>query len=182
MKKYVKIMAVAAILLSGLMLAGCAAAETIKEIVDSTHNTWYKYKSDKQIDIPVLSASEEDNDSAAESSNKLKDAQIYFYFDSNNGLLVAIQSETKQTVSILNGLYQQEQTLIMGSTKQFTKDQFDTNKWSAFVLGVKLEKTNEPEISAHPDRCIVLGSDQNKPKIQWKKFLANYLLGHLLED
>lgn len=182
MKKYVKIMAVAAILLSGLILAGCAAAETIKEIVDSTHNTWYKYKSDKEIDIPVLASAVADDDDTAESSDKLKDAEIYFYYDSNKGLLVAVQSKTEQKVSMLHNLYEQTMEIYMGATKQFDKDQFDTKKWTALTLAVKLEKADEPEISAHPERCIVLGSEENQPKIQWKKFLANYLLGNLLED
>jgi len=182
MKKLVKILSVAAVLLCGIMLTGCGAAETIKEIVDATHNTWYKYKTEKDISIPVLDTSEADSDNAAESNNKLENAQIYFYFDSNNGLKVAIQSETKQKVSFLNGLYEQEQKVIMGSTKQFTKEQFDSKKWTALTLGIRMEKADEPEISAHPERCIVLGDNENKPKIQWKKFLADYLLGDVLEN
>ena len=83
---------------------------------------------------------------------------------------------------MLKGLYEQEQTLVMGATKQFTKEQFSAAKWTALTVAIKLEQANEPEISAHPDRCIVLGSDENKPKIQWKKFLANYLLGDYLEN
>ena len=182
MKKYVKVIAIAAVLLSGLMLAGCAAAETVKEIVDATHNQWYKYKSDKQIDIPVLPASTEDGDDTAESTQKLENAEIYFYYDSNKGLLVAVQSMTEQKVEMLKGLYTQNLTIPMGSTKQFTKEQFGTKKWTAFTLAVKLEKANEPEISAHPEKCIVLGKNENSPKIPWKKFLANYLLGTYLED
>lgn len=180
MKKLVKILSAAAVLLCGIMLTGCGAAETIKEYVDATHNTWYKYK--KKISIPVLDKTEADSDNAVESSNKLVDAEIYFYFDSNNGLKVAIQSETKQTVSFLKGLYEQEQTITMGATKQFTKEQFDSKKWTALTLGIRMEKADEPEISAHPERCIVLGDNENKPKIQWKQFLANYLLGDVLEN
>lgn len=180
MKKLVKILSVAAVLLCGIMVTSCAAAETIKEVVDATHNTWYKYKN--KTSIPVLNKTEADSDNAVESSDKLKDADIYFYFDSNNGLKVAIQSESTQTVDFLNGLYEQEQKVIMGSTKQFTKEQFDSKKWTALTLAIRMEKADEPEISAHPDRCIVLGSNENKPKIQWKKFLANYLLGDALEN
>ncbi len=182
MKKLTKIMIATAVLLCGFVVTGCGAAETIKEIVDGTHNTWWKYKTDKNIEIPVLAATDEDSDTADESASKLKDAEIYLYFDSSDGLLVAIQSQTRQTVSMLNGLYEQEQTIVMGSTKRFTKDQFDSKKWTILVAAANLEKVSEPEISAHPERCIVLGSDENKPKIQWKKFLANYLLGSYLED
>ena len=182
MKKLSKILIASAVLLCGLVITGCAAAETVKEIVYETHNRWYKYKSDKQIDIPVLAALEEDGDNASESATKLENAEIYFYFDTNDGLLVAVQSETKQTVSMLKGLYEQEQTLVMGATKQFTKEQFSAAKWTALTVAIKLEQANKPEIYAHPERCIVLGSDENKPKIQWKKFLANYLLGDYLEN
>ena len=52
MKKITKIFAVAAVLLSGLMLAGCGATETIKEIIDSTHKTWYKYHGNTKLEIP----------------------------------------------------------------------------------------------------------------------------------
>ena len=83
---------------------------------------------------------------------------------------------------MLQGLYTQHLTVPMGATKQFTKEQFGTKKWTAFTLAVKLEKTTEPEISAHPESCILLNGNDNKPKIQWKKFLANYLLGSYLED
>ena len=182
MKKLTKIMIAAAVLLCGLVVTGCAAAETIKEIVDATHNTWYKYKTDRTIDIPVLAGSEADDDNTAESANKLKDAEIYFYYDSNEGLLVAIQSKTEQKIEMLNGLYQQDMVIPMGATKQFTKEQFGTAKWTSLTLAIKLEKTSAPEIVSNPKGCIVLGNESNQPKIQWKKFLANYLLGSYLED
>ena len=182
MKKLSKILIASAVLLCGLVITGCAAAETVKEIVYETHNRWYKYKSDKQIDIPVLAALEEDGDNASESATKLENAEIYFYFDTNDGLLVAVQSTTTQTVEMLKGLYSQDMTVVMGATKRFTKEQFGSGKWTALTMAVKLQAASEPEISAHPEKCIVLGGDENKPKIQWKKFLANYLLGNYLED
>lgn len=182
MKKSMKIMTAALVLLSGLLLAGCAAAETVKEIVDATHNQWYKYKSDKEIDIPVLAGSVADEDNTAESSQKLKNAEIYFYYDSNDGLLAAIQSKTEQEVEMLHGLYKQNMVIPMGATKQFTKEQFGTAKWTSLTLAIKLEKCDAPEIVSNPDGCILLGSKDNEPKIQWKKFLANYLLGNYLED
>ena len=53
MKKLTKIMIAAAVLLCGFVVTGCGAAETIKEIVDSTHKTWYKYSGETAIDIPL---------------------------------------------------------------------------------------------------------------------------------
>lgn len=184
MKKLMKIMVTATVLLCGLVITGCAAAETIKEIVDATHNQWYKYKkSDGQkIDIPILAAGEADTDNREESTVKLEDADLYFYYDTEEGLLVAVQSETKQTVEMLKGLYTQDLIIPMGATKQFTKDEFSPKKWTAFTLAVKMEKSEAPEVVSDPEKCILLNSKDNKPKIQWKKFLANYLLGKVLED
>lgn len=182
MKKLTKIMIAAAVLLCGFVVTGCGAAETIKEIVDGTHNQWYKYKSEKSIDIPVLAGSEADDDNTAESANKLKDAEIYLYYDSNDGLLVAIQSKTEQKVEMLHGLYSQNLTIPMGATKQFTKEEFGTAKWTSLTLAVQLEKSSAPEIVTNPDGCIVLGKNGNDPKIQWKKSIVNYLLSNLIED
>ena len=61
MKKITKILAAAAVLACGLILSGCAAAETIKETVvenvNGSYKQWYKYTSKKQIDVPLIDAS-----------------------------------------------------------------------------------------------------------------------------
>ena len=53
MKKITKILAAAAVLACGMMLTACGATETIKEIVDSTHRTWYKYSGTTSIEVPL---------------------------------------------------------------------------------------------------------------------------------
>ena len=183
MKKYVKVIAIAAVLLSGLMLAGCAAAQTIKETVienvNDSYNKWYKYKSKKQIDIPIASTSASDD----EDISKLENAEIYVCFNPDKGLTVSIQSETTQTVELLKGLYQQEMKITVGGNKEYPLEDFGKKSWYTLWGSGKLEKASEPKIHAHPEECVLIGSEKAPgAKIQWKKLLANYLIGSLLED
>ena len=179
MKKYVKIMAVAAILLSGLMLAGCAAAETIKEIVDSTHNTWYKYSGNTKIEIPL---GDDDNSQDSESTNKLSDAEIYVYYD--HGLTVAVQSVSKQDVELFDGLVHKTEEVTIGGSKTYTEEEFSSVKWTALLAAANFKKqSGAPKIIADKDNCVIVGGDDAPNyKIQWKKFLANYLLNKLLDE
>ncbi len=180
MKKILKILTCAAILISGLALTGCGAKEIIKESVESSYKQWYKYKSTKQINIPVVGAGG-DTDTAAESTQTLKNAEIYFYFDPAAGLTVAVQSVTTQDVEMLNGLIQNRMDFVIGSTKQYTLEEFGKYKWAALWGSGKVEKASAPKIYTNPTECIQLGGP-NQPTIQWKKFLANYLLNKLLEE
>ena len=54
MKKFLKILTAAAVLLCGLAFTGCGAVETIKETVletvNDSYNQWYKYKSKRDRD------------------------------------------------------------------------------------------------------------------------------------
>ena len=63
MKKITKILAAAAVLACGLILSGCAAAETIKETVvenvNGSYNQWYKYN--KTVNVPLLKSSDSDD-------------------------------------------------------------------------------------------------------------------------
>ena len=182
MKKYFKLLTVTSVILFALTFVSCGLLNAFKDSVEESYNQWYKYKSgDKQINIPVLAANVEDNDSQAESTETLKNAEIYFYYDSDNGLKVAVQTSSTQNVSMLEGLYTQEMKVVMGSIKQYTTEEFGKVKWTALWTTGKLEESSEPKISSNPDECIILGAD-NKPKIQWKKFLANYLLNQFIED
>lgn len=180
MKKILTIMTAAAVLLAGLIFTSCGAKEIIKETVDGSYKQWYKYKSNRQIDIPVLQSTADDNQ-ADESTDKIKNAEIYFYYDKDIGLKVAIQASKEEQITLYNGLFSTRQELTIGSVKQYTPQEFGKVKWSALWGSGKLEKTNEPKIVAKPSECIVLGEGTN-PKIQWKKFLTNYLLDKLLED
>ncbi len=179
MKKFLKIMTAAAVLLCGMVLTSCG----LKEVVADSYNTWYKYKSDKEIDIPLIADSATDDDNAQESDQKLKNAEIYLYFDPDAGLTVSVQSKTTQTASFFNGLYSQTVTTYIGGNKQYTAEEFGSGKWTVLWTSGKIEKSSEPKIHSNPNECIDLsGTKQNGAKIQWKKFLANYLLKSFLGE
>ena len=183
MKKLLKIMTAAAVMLCGLALTGCGLKEIVKQTVDDSYNQWFKYKSDKQISIPLLPAATDDLDTTEESTQKLENAEIYLYYDPAVGLTVSIQSQTVQTVELLSGLYSQDMTITVGANKQYTADEFKKPKWYALWGSGKIEESDEPEIHAHPEKCVVIGEGKaQNAKVQWKKFLANYLLDSLLED
>lgn len=179
MKKFLKILTAAAVLLCGLAFTGCGAAETIKEIVDSTHQKWYKYTGETSIDIPLGA---DDNSENSTSTNYLKNAEIYIYYD--HGLTVAIQSVSKQDIQIFNGLATTTQDIYLGGSKTYTEEQFGTVKWTALLAAANFkQQTQAPKIIADPDNCVIVGGDQaSNYKIQWKKFLANYLIGTLLGE
>lgn len=180
MKKFTKILSAAALLLCGLMITGCGVADAIKDTVEGSYKHWYKYKTDEQIDIPVLDKSETDSDDAAESTNKLVNAEIYLYYDLDEGLTVAVQSETKQEVSFLGGLYTNEVTVPMGGTTKVSKEKFNAAAWGLLYASGKIVKSDAPAIVADSDHCIVIsGEESTKPKIQWKRFISNYLLNML---
>lgn len=181
MKKIMKIMTAAALLCT-VLFAGCAVAEAVKESVNDSYKQWYKYKSgDKQINIPMVNSTAEDTDDAAESSRTLKNAEIYFYFDQDVGLTVAVQSVTTQDVELMNGLLKDKVDFVVGETHAYPLEKFGKRKWAALWGSGKIEKTSAPKIFTNPDQCIQLNKE-NGPKIQWKKFLANYLLNKLLDD
>lgn len=187
MKKFLKIMAAAAVLLCGLALTGCGAAQTIKETViesvTDSYNNWYKYKSTKQIDIPMFDSSITNEDENTDENGKLKDAQIYFNFNPDTGLKIAVQSVTKQEVSLLGGLYSQNMDIVVGDTYDVSLTKFGKKSWYTLWGSGKLEKADAPKIVTNPSECIIIGGEKApKSKIHWKKFLANYLLGSLLDD
>ena len=53
MKKLITLLTAGAVLLSGIIFTSCGAAETIKEIVDSTHQKWYKYNGSASVSVSV---------------------------------------------------------------------------------------------------------------------------------
>ena len=194
MKKLTKLFLAAAVLACGMMLTACETAQTIKETVvenvNASYKQWYKYN--KPINVPLLASTDSD-DTADESSQKLKDAELYFYFnpeagEEDSGLTVSIQSQTKQTVELLKGLYSQEMTVTVGANNTYSLDEFKKTHWYALWGSGKIQKASEPKIHSNPDECVVIGGNKEKDKdaknakIQWKKVLANYLLGNLLEE
>ncbi len=74
MKKFTKILGAAALILCGVIVMGCGAAQTIKEYLDSTHRTWYKYSGSTNLSIPLGA---DDNSETSTTSKNLQNAEIY---------------------------------------------------------------------------------------------------------
>ena len=179
MKKITKILAAAAVLACGMMLTACGAAETIKEIVDSTHRTWYKYSGTTSIEVPL---GDDDSTETSSTSKNLKDAEIYIYYD--HGLTVAVQSKSTQDIQLFDGLVTKQQEIYIGGTKTYTEQEFGTGKWTALLAAANFKKQSEaPKIVSDKDNCIIIGGDDAANyKIQWKKFLKQKLINALIGD
>lgn len=181
MKKITRTFVVLTVLLGVLSLTGCGLFESVKEALEESHDTWFKYTGDTQIDIPLGSDADADEKSAA--AHTLQDVELYLYFDADEGLTVAVQSSYNQNVDVLGGLVTQTVTMYTGGTKTYTD--FTALKWDTAYMNLQmnLEECDEPEVSAHPEKCLILAGDDAKDcKIQWKKVLANILLQKLFEE
>lgn len=173
MKKMTKLVAAMAILASVLMMCGCG----LKSAIDSTHNKWYKYNKAEGIDIPLGA----DTSADAASAVDLKNAEFYVYFDDDNGLLVAVQSTKSENVELYKGLLTQTVDITVGSTKQYTKEEFGTAKWTAMIALGNFTQCEAPKIVANPEQCFII-TNALENGIQWKKVLANILLDSLLSE
>ena len=173
MKKIFRTLIVISVLLGVFTFASCS----LKDIVENTQGRWYKYT--QTVDIPLGTA-----DDVADSDVKtLKDASLYVYYESGEGLKVAIQAETTESVQVLGGLLSQDVTITAGAVYSFSPEKFGDGKWTALVALSAMEESDEPEVSANPDKCLILGGDNAKDtKVQWKKVLANVILGQLLKE
>lgn len=172
MKKITKLIAVFSLVASVIMMCGCG----LKSAIDATHNKWYKYNKEGGIDIPLGS----DTSADAASALDLKNAEFYVYFDDDKGLLVAVQSTKSENVELYKGLMSTTVDVTVGSTKQYTKDEFGTGKWTAMIALGNFTPCNAPKIVSNPNECFVI-TNALENGIQWKKVLANILLQSLLE-
>lgn len=177
MKKYVKIFAAVAVILAGVIVTGCGAAQALIEQIEATYDTWYKYNG--TLNIPL------GNSDATESDTKLddlKNAEVFVYFNKEDGLKVAVQATSVQDVELLNGWISTTQDVHVGGTKTF--DSFDSIKWTLLIESGKFTESSEPEISSGTGTCIQLIGDDNSQNItiQWKKVLKNYLVNLAFPD
>ena len=173
MKKITNLFVVLSILAATVFMTGCG----LKEAIDSTHNTWYKYNKAEGVDIPLGSDTTEEDSTL----NSLKGAEFYLYFDDDEGLLVAIQSVKQENVELYKGALSTTVDVVVGGTKQYTKEEFGAIKWGALVASGKVVKSEKPKIVAHPEQCFII-TDAVENGIQWKRVLANILLSGLLEE
>lgn len=174
MKKIYKTLVAASVLLCGLVFTGC---EFYKQaVVDNTQGQWYKFN--KTYDIPLAAAADEDTEKGT-----LKDATVYVYYTSDDGLKVAVQAESTEKVELMGGLFEQDVELTTGAVYTFEKEQFGDGKWTALVKLSTMMPADEPKVSSDPDKCIILGGDNAKEtKVMWKKVLANIILNKLLAE
>ena len=173
MKKITKLVAVMAVLTSVLMMCGCG----LKSAIDSTHNKWYKYNKAEGVDIPLGY----DTSTEATSTMDLKNAEFYVYFDHDDGLLVAIQTTKTENVELYKGAVSTNVDITVGSTKQYTKDEFGTGKWTTMIALGNFTQCDAPKIVTNPSECFII-QDAAEKGIQWKKVLANILLDSLLSE
>ena len=180
MKKISKIF-VGLIVLAGIvMTTGCNLFNQAKEAVESTYDTWYLYTGDQTISIPLGSNADDEDGTSTKS---LDNVEFYVYYDEDDGLKIAVQAETEQNVELLGGLASKKITTYTGGTKQYTKEQFGPVKWAALITNVSFEEADEPEVSDHPEKCIILVGDEAEDlKIQWKKVLKRCLINALLGE
>lgn len=180
MKKLTKIFAGLIILATVAITTGCNLFEQAKDAVEATYNTWYVYAGETAINIPLGSDADDENGTSAK---QLEDVEFYVYYDGDDGLKIAVQAETEQNVELLGGLVSQKATLYTGGTKQYSKSQFGAVKWAGMISALPFEEADEPEVSAHPEKCIILmGEEAGDLKIQWKKVLKRVLINQLLGE
>ena len=170
MKKITRAFLFTFILASMLAVTGCNLFNSAKNVIESTYDTWYLYTGNQTINIPLGANADDESDTVGKSLN---DVELYVYFDSDEGLKVAVQAETEQNVELLGGIKKKKITTYTGGTV----------KWAALIANVSLEESEEPEVSANPEKCIILVGDEAEDlKIQWKKVLKRCLINALLGE
>ena len=171
MKKIVKSLIAAAVLICGFAFTGC-----MQQMVQNTQGKWYKYN--KTVDIPLGFSK-----SGGETEETLKGASLYVYYESGKGLKVAIQAESTESVEVLGGLLSQDITITAGAVYEFGPNEFGDTKWTALIALSAMQQCDEPKISSNPDECLEIGGvNAKETKIQWKKVLANIIIGKLLGE
>lgn len=183
MKKLTKLFVVAAVVLAGFMMSGCDLLGMLKDQVASTYNTWYKYTGTIPS-IPVANAADADAD-VDKSTGAFKDAEIYVYFDEDDGLTLAIQSTSEQNISLLGGLASTVTKVTTGGTKQYPISEFGKIKWAGLVSSGSFEESKKPAVATKPTPAgVILLTDPeaNVFNFQWKKVLKEILIEQLLGD
>ncbi len=180
MKKLTKIIIASALLISGLFLTSCGLARSLREQIQSTYNTWYKYTgSEGTMVIPL--GSDADAEGSGSSIN-LSKAEIYVYFNTTTGLKLAVQSTNEQDVELVHGLASTTIQVTTGGVHNFEPSSFGSARWTLLMASGYFAEASEPLVSSDPSQCIILvGEGANEFKIQWRKVLANCIINLLGE-
>lgn len=174
MKKIFRTLIAASVLICGMVFTGCDMFLNFK--LKNTEGKWFKYEGEVQS-IPLGDNTAEEGDD----TGVLKDAELYFYFERDNGLTVAIQAESTQKIELFNGAASTELDLTTGRVNTYAD--FSTAKWISLTEIAPMTACEEPKVSADPEHCVLIGGENaNDIKIQWKKVLANIILKKLLGE
>lgn len=180
MKKIASVFVFLSILSIMLVVTSCNLFNQAKAVVESTYDKWYQYSGDKTINIPLGADADEEEGTSAKS---LENVELYVYFDSDDGLKIAVQAKTEQNVELLGGLITKTTNIYTGGTRQYTKEEFGAVKWTTVMTTIPFEEADEPEVSANPDECIILAGDNaGELKIQWRKVLRKYMINMLFGE
>ena len=175
MKKISKILAVMTVVASVFMICGCG----LKDAISRTYDTWYKYNKEGGLNIPVGDVGTGDSESAA--GQMMENAELYVFFNPDDGLKIAIQSTKAQKIELAGGLLETSVDVVTGATKDYTNEQFGSGRWSGLMLSGNFTKTEAPKIVTDPDNCINL-TNSDKFTFQWRKVLRNILINKLLGE
>lgn len=183
MKKTTKILSIALVLFAGLIISSCDLFNQIKDAVEDTYDTWYKYNGEP-LNLPVTANANADDENPS-GSELLKKAQIYVLFNETKGLTLAVQAQSSENVSLLGNWVSTEVKVTTGSVKQYTLEEFSAAKWSVLALSGKFEKCKIPEVAISPTPAgVILLNDPKAAgfNLQWKKVLREYLINQLLGE
>ena len=194
MKKIFKTLVAASVLLCGFVFTSCGyLLEKEKEgnedlsltdyyinlKLQKTEKIWFKYQGTiKEIPIGDITDTDESKE-----TGKLENAEIYFYFDRDKGLKVAIQAESEQQVGLLGGAITTQMKVITGSVHVY--EDFTAKKWIALTdgAGTALKEDVEPKVSSNPEECFIIGGEEaNTVTVQWKRVLAEIILNQLFKE
>ncbi len=192
MKKIFKTFVVASVLLTAFAFTGCGfLLEKEKEgnedltlkdyLIDqklkNTENKWFKYDG-KVPDIPLGLTDNSENDAQ---TGKLENAELYLYYNRDDGLTVAIQAESEQVIELFGGAASTTMKLVTGNVN--TYENFTVARWITLSELAAMSPCEAPEVVTEPDKCILIGGEEsNNIKIQWKKVLANIIINKLLGE
>lgn len=193
MKKFLKIITAAAILLCGFTLAGCAAAQNLKDALSGPKDTWFR----KEMNYTSGSNSTQIVVYMCYSDNGYSADDLESTITVGPGLTVVViskdQSEDPNPIiaGLTKGKYLMQtfsnssETEIEGGTDDGTDTssksiKMSTAKWNVIYNSVKME---EQPGTINPLQKDTAWEKLTKPtSFSWKKILANYALEKLLNE
>ena len=175
MKKIIRTLVAASVLICGMVFTGCDMFLNFK--LKNTEGKWFKYEGEvPDIPLGLTDDSKDDPD-----TGKLKNAEIYFYFDRNEGLIVAVQASSTEEIELKDGLFQTKIEIITGNVK--TYEDFTTTRWISLTEVAPMTACEAPKVYTNPKECFLIGGENASDiKIQWKKVLANIIINKLLGE